>query len=131
MSHCYNKTQCKNQLRMYFSKPGNSSDVCFTKSCVLAAASLLDSMDEEEDPCDDFYSFVCGGFIDKAEIPEHSGVHSTLGEISAQNSYRVHKLLTVPKTTVSQAEQQLRDFYSSKRKKLFCVFKSNIRIGIE
>jgi predicted metalloendopeptidase len=86
----------------------------------LAAASLLDSMDEEEDPCDDFYSFVCGGFIDKAEIPEHSGVHSTLGEISAQNSYRVHKLLTVPKTTVSQAEQQLRDFYSSKNN-LFLV----------
>ena len=44
---------------------GNSTDVCSTKSCVLAAASLLDSIDETVSPCEDFFSFVCGNYIDK------------------------------------------------------------------
>ena len=48
-----------------FYHSGNSSDVCSTTSCVLAAASFLESMDETIDPCQDFYSFVCGNFIDK------------------------------------------------------------------
>ena len=50
----------------------------------------------------------------QAIIPEHSGVHSTLGEIAQENGYRIHKLLTMPKETVTPDEQQLRDFYISK-----------------
>ncbi len=54
------------QIIYLFFLKGNSSDVCSTKSCVLAAASLLDSIDETINPCQDFYSFVCGNYIDKA-----------------------------------------------------------------
>ena len=71
-------------------------------------------MDESVDPCQDFYNFVCGSYIDKAIIPQHRGVHSTLGEIAEENSYRIHKLLTVPKENVSSTENQLRSFYQSK-----------------
>ena len=57
--------QCQLWKTSNFYYSGNSSDVCSTTSCVLAAASFLESMDETIDPCQDFYSFVCGNFIDK------------------------------------------------------------------
>jgi hypothetical protein len=46
-------------------------------------------------------------------IDEHAGVHSTLGELTKQNSHRVHKLLTIPKTTMTEEEEKLRNFYTS------------------
>uniref|UniRef100_T1JLU6 Peptidase M13 N-terminal domain-containing protein n=1 Tax=Strigamia maritima TaxID=126957 RepID=T1JLU6_STRMM len=48
------------------------SDVCVTKECTVAAASLISSMDETQDPCTDFYSYVCGDYIHKtSELYDH------------------------------------------------------------
>ena len=41
-----------------------------TPGCVKASAEIISNMDHTADPCDDFYQFACGGFIEKTVIPD-------------------------------------------------------------
>lgn len=45
-----------------------AQQVCDTPGCVHAAQMLLDNMDPEVDPCDDFYQFACGGFEKRVSV---------------------------------------------------------------
>ncbi len=45
-------------------------DVCLSPGCVLASSAILESLDNSVDPCIDFYSHVCGGWIEKHPIPK-------------------------------------------------------------
>ena len=38
--------------------------------CLLLAASIIEGMDISADPCDDFYRFACGGWMDENVIPD-------------------------------------------------------------
>ena len=44
--------------------------VCSSESCVKAAAEILNSVDPKVDPCQDFYGFVCNGWIQNNPIPK-------------------------------------------------------------
>ena len=46
---------------------------CLSKECVTAAADILNRMNSTADPCNDFYKFTCGKFIEKnlITLPEH------------------------------------------------------------
>ncbi|CAM6031901.1 unnamed protein product, partial [Sphagnum compactum] len=48
----------------------NDSQVCLTSACVKAAADLIKNMNENVSPCDDFYKFACGGWVDSQVIPD-------------------------------------------------------------
>ena len=39
-----------------------SSEICNTPECVVAAHSLIQNMDLNADPCEDFYQYACGNF---------------------------------------------------------------------
>ena len=41
-----------------------------TQGCIQTAADLLDKLDQTANPCDDFYQFACGGYIEKTVIPD-------------------------------------------------------------
>ena len=52
---------------LYFTISGDVSsasnfNVCQTDACFDAAAKILGAMDEEVDPCEDFYNFTCGNW---------------------------------------------------------------------
>ena len=54
-----------------------------SKGCIQAAADILDKLDERVDPCDDFYKFACGSFIEKTVIPDDKtsvSMFSVLGD---------------------------------------------------
>ena len=55
---------------------------CVSKECITAAADLLENIDESVDPCDDFYSFACGGFIENKVIPDDKSKFSAFTVLS-------------------------------------------------
>ena len=46
------------------------SDICFSAQCIHSASEVLSKIKPEIQPCDDFYQFACGKFIDEVVIPE-------------------------------------------------------------
>lgn len=48
----------------------DSSNLCVTHGCINAAGSVLDSIDESIDPCDNFYEFACGSYKNNTFIPD-------------------------------------------------------------
>uniref|UniRef100_A0A671W564 Membrane metalloendopeptidase like 1 n=1 Tax=Sparus aurata TaxID=8175 RepID=A0A671W564_SPAAU len=57
-------------------KGNGSVSVCTTADCVTAAARLLQNMDQSVKPCDNFYQYACGGWLERHVIPETSSRHS-------------------------------------------------------
>lgn len=49
----------------------SNGDVCMSKECILASASLFNNMNLNVKPCDNFYEFACGGFVEN-EVTLHT-----------------------------------------------------------
>ncbi|KAH8312592.1 hypothetical protein KR044_011581 [Drosophila immigrans] len=48
----------------------SSNNICRSKECIRTAASLIYAMDEQTDPCKDFYKFTCGRWADEHPRPD-------------------------------------------------------------
>ncbi|XP_069947190.1 neprilysin-1-like isoform X3 [Cherax quadricarinatus] len=69
--------------------------VCETPECSTAATRILESLDLSVNPCDNFYEFACGGWINKHPIPE-SGETGTFDEAGDKLDKRLHLILETP-----------------------------------
>ena len=49
---------------------------------------LVKQMDLSVDPCEDFYSYACGGFMEHTQIPEDLGASRGAGTVAARKSTR-------------------------------------------
>ncbi|KAH3817335.1 hypothetical protein DPMN_118868, partial [Dreissena polymorpha] len=56
-------------------------EVCLTEGCVMAAARVRGAMDTEVNPCDDFFNFACGTWIQKHVIPEDKSSFGTFTQL--------------------------------------------------
>ncbi|XP_068248766.1 neprilysin-1-like isoform X1 [Palaemon carinicauda] len=52
----------------------NDTDLCITPACLTAAKQLSEAMNYSVNPCDDFYQFACGGWMDNHPFPENGRV---------------------------------------------------------
>lgn len=43
---------------------------CLTEDCIHSASNVLEQMDQQVEPCEDFYNFACGKFIKNTVIPD-------------------------------------------------------------
>ena len=47
----------------------NLSKYCLTNECILASSSIYNSLNQNIDPCDNFYEYACGSWLQKTLIP--------------------------------------------------------------
>lgn len=56
----------------------NNKIKCSTLSCVHSSAIMLQKLDLDTKPCDDFYRFACGGYIQSKFTPDEKSSLDTL-----------------------------------------------------
>ena len=61
-------------------------ETCITKCCKGVAKTLLSRMNQKIDPCDDFFQFACGKWLDENIIPDgKNSVHVRSSMIKRMN----------------------------------------------
>ena len=66
---------------LFHPKTDTDYDICMTKDCVTAASRIIKDMDASIDPCEDFYAFSCGGFIDNTNVPADKAQVGTMSQM--------------------------------------------------
>ncbi|KAJ8956318.1 hypothetical protein NQ318_015056 [Aromia moschata] len=87
---------------------------CLNKSCVLIASNILEAMDTTVDPCDDFYSYSCNGWVKANPIPDGKSTWGTFMKLEQQNQLVIKHVLEQPMEMLkSKAEQKAKMYYES------------------
>jgi len=90
---------------------GKGPDVCLTPDCAIAAAAIIQAMDIEADPCQDFYRFACGGWMDSNEIPEGKSKWGRFYELRDMVDNALKAIVNSPDTNPSVAVTSLKTVY--------------------
>lgn len=71
-----------------------SDNICLTSGCIHAASSILDKMEDGIEPCDDFYSFACGEFVESTMIPDEKVSVNTFSIIGDKLQEQLRSLIS-------------------------------------
>ncbi|KAH8294815.1 hypothetical protein KR018_003377, partial [Drosophila ironensis] len=71
-----------------------SEDVCLTKECIHTASIVLRKMKPEVEPCDNFYEFACGTYLEEENIPDDKVSISTFSVISDKLQEQLKDIIT-------------------------------------
>ncbi|XP_044751900.1 neprilysin-2-like [Coccinella septempunctata] len=79
-----------------FSSNSKVSNICQTEGCVTTAANILRNMNPKVDPCEDFYEFACGRYIENNFIPEDEVEIVSFSEVGDRIDENYRNLLEKP-----------------------------------
>ncbi|OSD08705.1 Metalloprotease [Trametes coccinea BRFM310] len=68
--------------------------VCLSPSCINLASSVLSSLDESQDPCENFYDFANGGWLKAHPIPSDKGSFGNFEALAQQNRRLLQQILS-------------------------------------
>lgn len=91
-----------------------SDNVCLTPGCVKAAAEILKNIDDKVDPCDDFYRYSCGNWIDSQVIPEDKTSVSLFSVVQDELDNKLRNLIErEPTSADAPIVGRMRNLYES------------------
>ena len=53
------------------------------------ASRIIESLDESTSPCDDFYQFTCGKWIQSTPIPDHKSSVNAFNQLQDRIYYKI------------------------------------------
>lgn len=66
----------------FASSAAKYEDRCSTLSCVHSSATIIQKLNVEVDPCDDFYEYACGTFLEEQHTPDEKTTVDTIALMS-------------------------------------------------
>jgi neprilysin len=102
----------------------DKGDVCLTSGCVHAASKMLEQLNEDVEPCDDFYNFACGNFVENTIIPDDKVSVNTFSVISDKLQEQLRTIVTAPVD-----ENEIAPFKNVKKLYLACMNKSKLLLS--
>ncbi|CAN9511146.1 unnamed protein product [Ophioblennius macclurei] len=89
---------------------------CQRKRSLLRVARFVQAnIDPTIQPCQDFYSFACGGWLRRHGIPEDKLSYGIITAIGEHNEEKLQRLLLEPirRSGINSAERKVKEFYRS------------------
>ncbi|XP_056099956.1 endothelin-converting enzyme-like 1, partial [Rhinichthys klamathensis goyatoka] len=85
------------------------------RSLIRAARFVQGNIDPSVQPCHDFYSFACGGWLRRHGIPDDKLSYGIITAIGELNQEKLQRLLQVPvqRNEPDSAERKVKEFYRS------------------
>ncbi|CAO1340853.1 unnamed protein product [Diamesa tonsa] len=77
---------------------------CSSLSCIHSSASILELINPEIEPCDDFYDYACGNFVEEVFTPDEK---AKLDTFSLMGDKLVEYLLTLFSVPISEKDSNL------------------------
>jgi len=87
---------------------------CTSDKCVKVASAIKESLNTTTNPCNDFYTFACGGWKEKHEIPKSENEITAFTMLTQEIEKAIYELLQEPpQSGESDALKKARKFYQS------------------
>lgn len=87
---------------------------CLTRECITAASHILTSIDQNANPCVDFYQYSCGGWINENPIPDGQFAWNTFAKLWQTDQLIMKKVIEQPlNESTSEAEKKAQVYYFS------------------
>jgi len=109
----------RNRDRPFYGRPNpakqrDPDSVCMSPGCVRAAAQILNNMDNRTKPCEDFYQFACGRWIETQVIPDEKTSLSVFSQNTADLNVKLRALIERrPTSEDPPIVGQMRNMYAS------------------
>ncbi|XP_037942107.1 neprilysin-2-like isoform X3 [Teleopsis dalmanni] len=88
----------QNEVQTGITKDDNlgskKQNICLTTECIHTASAVLSKMKPELEPCDDFYQFACGTYIEEENIPDDKVSVNTFSTISDKLQEQLKDIIT-------------------------------------
>ncbi|XP_033642275.1 neprilysin-4-like [Asterias rubens] len=92
----------------------DEAETCLSEQCIKSAAMYLNSVDNDVNPCDNFYNYACGGWMRKRLVPEDRKHYTQLTLLGDDLKIKLKEILErEPHDSEPGTYEQIRHFYSS------------------